>query len=105
MRGEYVDHTPVEVIEQESGEDEDDSEIDEGKVKKDLMKHVEDPSDFYVSPPSNTPVKSINQFDSRKREDSNESVYMLQDIIDLQTKIHSYIKNFNKKRSSDMGEV
>ncbi len=52
----------VEIIHEEEGEDED-SGVDERKIKRDLMMHGEDPSDYYVSPPSSnsaTPIKTIS---------------------------------------------
>lgn len=74
--------------------------MDERKIKRDLMMHGEDPSDYYVSPPSSnsaTPIKTISDL---KNEQPGSS-YILQDIIDLESKIHNYIRNFNKKRSKD----
>jgi len=78
------------VIEEESEED---SEVDPEKVKKDLIRHGQDPSDFYVSPPSDTSAKPA------ANEEKKDSNYMLKDIIDLDQKINSYLTNFNKKKS------
>ena len=78
-----------EVIEQES---EDDAEVDTEKVKKDLIMHGQDASDFYVSPPSHTAPRPPGQTQTG-------SNYMLEDIIDLDQRINSYLVNSNKKKT------
>ena len=83
IKGEYIEEKGVQVIEEESEEyrEEEDEEFDEKKVQRDLIMHVEDPSDFYVSPPSTTPIKIIEEGE-QKQQRSTPS-YMLQDILDL----------------------
>lgn len=63
-----------EIIEEEA---EDDPEVDEEEVKRDLILHGED-------------MLSATQ----------EGNYMLQDIIELDSKINAYIHNFSRKYSN-----
>lgn len=79
LKGEYV-LNQVEVIEEEPEEDEDEGELEQ-KVRRDLMMHVEDPSDFYISPPSNTPIKAVSSPSDPRKE--AEGGFMLKDIMDL----------------------
>lgn len=60
--------------------------------------HV-DPSDFYVSPPSSTPIKQL-QLSPATPEPASESPCVLQDMKDLESKVYCYIKNFSKTKPS-----
>lgn len=57
--------------------------------------YSEDSSDFYMSPPSNTPIKANPE---------PSPAYILSEIVDLDSKINNYIANFNKMREAQEQE-
>ena len=62
--------------------------VDSGILRKDLMMHVEDSSEFYVSPPSE-PNKS-------------EGGFVLGEILELDEKVQNFIRNnLKNKQTSD----
>jgi DNA gyrase/topoisomerase IV subunit A len=59
IKGQYSESREVEIIHEED-EEEEEHEYDEERVKRDLMMHVVDSSDYFVSPPSTTPIKTFD---------------------------------------------